>query len=156
MFCLPRSSYPSGCEVFERKTGCTSRLLAAGASLCTGTARYAHNSAPAADACTEQSALDSLPYHFLHMDQQALDYTRDHYNKHVKHQDSKEVRWHNMHVLHAQHGARTRCMCLQALRQRKEGPSLPLKELHNDVKRQLIYRQGMWHSLNAVYLQSRC
>lgn len=31
---------------------------------------------------------------------------------------------------------------LQALRQRKEGPSLPLKELHNDVKRQLIYRQA--------------
>ncbi|KAL3148005.1 hypothetical protein ABBQ38_014300 [Trebouxia sp. C0009 RCD-2024] len=51
------------------------------------------------------------------MDQQALNYTRDHYNKHVKQQDSKE-----------------------ALRQRKEGPSLPLKELHNDVKRQLIYR----------------
>ena len=25
------------------------------------------------------------------MDQHAIDYTRDHYNKHVKHQDSKEV-----------------------------------------------------------------
>lgn len=51
------------------------------------------------------------------MDQHGIDFTRDHYNKHVKHQDSKE-----------------------ALRARKEGPSLPLKELHNDVKRQLIYR----------------
>lgn len=38
-------------------------------------------------------------------------------------------------------------VCLQALRQRKEGPSLPLKELHNDVKRQLIYRQGVFLSV---------
>lgn len=51
------------------------------------------------------------------MDQQAIDYTRDHYNKHVKHLDSRE-----------------------ALKARSEGPSLPLKQLHNDVKRQLIYR----------------
>ena len=26
------------------------------------------------------------------MDQQAVDFTRDHYNKHVKHQDSREVK----------------------------------------------------------------
>lgn len=81
------------------------------------------------------------------MDQQALDYTRDHYNKHVKHQDSKEVlgsRHENASDLFLRHAKGTHRvhLRLQALRQRKEGPSLPLKELHNDVKRQLIYRQG--------------
>ena len=84
------------------------------------------------------------------MDQQAIDYTRDHYNKHVKHQDSREVRLvyntemlsnMNCPALHAVLPLIHLLSCLkQALRARKEGPSLPLKELHNDVKRQLIYK----------------
>ena len=79
------------------------------------------------------------------MDQQALNYTRDHYNKHVKQQDSKEVP--NTLMLSKRTTPPTLdhwkvIVSLQALRQRKEGPSLPLKELHNDVKRQLIYRQA--------------
>lgn len=155
---MPRSSYLFGCEVSVKKTGCRSRLLVASASSCTGTARYAHNNVPTADACTEQ--VDScarfvaspLPAYGpasprLHKGslQQARQVSRLERGALAKHAR-----------LYAQHRSRTRCMRLQALRQRKEGPSRLLKELHNDVKRQLIYRPGIRHFINAVYLQSKC
>jgi 2-polyprenyl-3-methyl-5-hydroxy-6-metoxy-1,4-benzoquinol methylase len=52
------------------------------------------------------------------MDQEALNYTREHYNKHSnKHADQAS-----------------------ALRARAQGPSMPLKKFHNSIKRLLINR----------------
>lgn len=52
------------------------------------------------------------------MDQKALEYTREHYNKHSnQYENSKE-----------------------ALKRRAQGPGAPLKRFHNTIKRQLINR----------------
>lgn len=52
------------------------------------------------------------------MDQQALEYTRSHYNRHSNQYTSTK------HALHA----------------RKSGPGAPLKYFHNSIKRALINR----------------
>lgn len=52
---------------------------------------------------------------------QALEYTREHYNRHAGQYASTQ----------------------EALYRRETGPGAPLKKFHNAIKRQLIQRQGL-------------
>ena len=65
------------------------------------------------------------------MDREALEYTRDHYNRHAnQYVDTK-----------------------QALHARATGASAPLKKFHNTIKRKLIER---WDPLKTYYPPFLC
>ncbi len=80
------------------------------------------------------------------MDADALRKTKEHYNSHANLHENREqvvesrAATRDAPVLRFDNFRASLCVTAQALKARKQGKALPLKDFHNDIKRKMINR----------------